>query len=336
MAQSGREQMFFKILVFFAIITAITGTLNMANAGTITLGDFGSSEYMQTIPGQASPNVGVSLGGSDSGTTTYGTQDYTTSTGYNHNLTTSSSSLGSDMFVRSDGIGFMSSFVPVQYPNIAYLDVAGGSANNNIYDYIYHVYNTFSGYPFYTIVSGSEGGNGFISGFLIKYDVNSVSIVNSNDINNPIQSFSYPYSNQAQTVETVFDATAGAVAVYVDDNYVGTFSSVSYGGNTLGAGTGGASSSSGVYYVGVAASHYGMEVSSIDGTFVADNPVSWWDSVMDKVNGLVIFGSMFLSLLGTMTGLTSNALVPFWLWAIIGIPCIATLILIYLEIARGD
>jgi hypothetical protein len=335
----GREQIFLKILIFFSIITAVTGFFNLMNAGQIQLGDLGSGTYMQTIPGQTSPNVGIAgQGSASSGTTAFGSQDYTSSTGYNPNITKISTNwMSGDTWTRSDGIGYQVSYIPT-VSDMAQLSIAGGSSSeNNNFDYIYHVYNQFSDQSFYTLVSGSEGGANTISGFYIKYGPNDVSIVHSSDILHPIQSIPCLYANEADTVETVYDPTQGAVSVYVGGNNIGTFSNVQYGGLTLGAGASGTGgSASGAYYVGVGADHWGLSVSSIEGNFVVEQPFSFWSDMMDKINGLAIMASQFLTLVGTMLGLTSNPLVPFWLWAIIGLPCVATLILIYIQIARGD
>jgi hypothetical protein len=343
MAGQGREQVFLKILVFFSIITAVTGFLNLVNSGGIGLGDLGSGTYMQTIPGQVSPNVGISAQGTGMGSTeSFGSQDYTTAGGYNHNITkVATNFISGDTWTRADGIGYEVSYIPPSTggtPSLAQISIAGGSSSaNNNFDYVYHVYNQFSDRSFYTLVAGGEGGANAISGFYIKYGPQDVSIVHSSDILHPIQSIPVLYANEADTVETVYDPTQGAVAVYVDGNEIGTFSNVQWAGLTLGAGASGTGgSASGVYYVGVAAEHWGVSVSSIEGNFIVEQPFDFWSDAMNKINGLAIMASQFLALCGTMLGLTSNPLVPFWLWAIIGLPCVATLILIYIQIARGD
>ena len=43
----------------------------------------------------------------------------------------------------------------------------------------------------------------------------------------------------------------------------------------------------------------------------------------------------FLGLLGAAFGLSQSAIVPWWLWLIVGAPCLAVMSLIYLEILRG-
>jgi hypothetical protein len=334
MPQTGREQLFMKILVFFAVITAITGVFNLCNANSLSLGDFGSSDYMQTIPGQSVPNLGVASTAVTSSGSTFGTQDYTTSTGYNHNITKVGSDLISgDTWTRSDGIGYESVYIPASGLPLAFIDLAGASPINNVYDVTYHIQNQFGNEPFYTLISGSEVGGGQISGFYVGYDSNGIYAVNINDVYNHLSSSSFPYASSGTTIQSLYDFQQGTVTIIIDGTTAGTLTGLSYGGTSAGSG---AASNSGVYYAGMAASHWGLQLSSVDGTFILSQPFDFWSDMLSKINGLVIFGTQFLSLLGSMIGLTSNALVPFWLWAIIAIPCLATLVLIYIEIARGD
>jgi hypothetical protein len=335
-SQMGREQIFFKILVFFSIITAITGIFNLASTGVIDLGDLGSGDYMQNLPGQAVPNVGIQKTSSSESAESFGPQDFTTAGGFNQNITrVGTNTFSGDYFSRYDGIGYQATYVSPLYPNWATINFAGLSPTNNVYDVTYHINNQFGNFPFYTLIYGSEVGGNLVSGFYIKYDQSSVSIVHSSAIDSPIYSVPYGSANTASTVETVYDSEQGNVNVYVDGGLAATFSNVQYGGVSL-TGKGGAASNSGVYYCGVAASHWGLSVSGVDGTFVLETPFSFWGDFWDKVNGLVVLAQQVISLAAAFFGLTSNALVPFWLWAIIALPCIATLVLIYIQVARGD
>lgn len=325
MANSGREAYFHKILVFLAIITAITGIINLTASGSVGIEDLGSGDYMQTLPGQSVPNIAIGSTGTPGamGTATEGTQDYTTASGYDPNLTSISTNFVSgDQWSRSDGVGFASLYTDLY--GLAYLNVIGAVPSDNKYDLTYHVYNQFSASPFYTMVTGSETGSWHISGYYIEYSENTVALVHSTDVNTKISYINYPYASSGQKIRTLYDVSRGEIEIDIDDQPVGVLD--------------GAPTSAGQYQCGVAASHSSLDVSSIDGTFTkgASSTPGFWDGLIGQINGLVVFGSEFLGLLGACLGLTSNALIPFWLWAIIGIPCIATLILIYLEMARGN
>lgn len=317
----SREKLFLVILVFFAIITAITGAVNLINSGVITLGDFGSADYMQTIPGQVSPPIG-GVGGTP-GTTyaTYGRQDYTSSSGFAPNITKISTSVVSgDTFTRSDGVGYSSSYIPLTSP-LAYLSVVGASPTGTVYNIKYRVYNQFQSFPFYILISGSDVGSNQISGFFAKFDSNGIHAVHTTNLNNHLSTINYPYASGSQDIETRFDYTTNTVEILINGASVGTLTNLNYGGVTP---------QSGAFNAGVAASHSMLQVSSIDGTFIGEIPNS-----VDLLSGLLTFATQLLSMVTIFFGLTSNPLVPFWLWAIIGIPCVATLYLIYVEIARG-
>jgi hypothetical protein len=332
MAQTGlgREQTFFKIMFFFILITAITGILNLANTGAITLGDIGSSSYGQTLPGQTVPDISVreSTTSSESGGDVVGNQDFTTASGYDSNITqVSTSILSGDMWLRSNGVGYESTYTPASWPQLAFINFRGAQSTNGVYDVTYHVYNQFGSSPFYTLVSGSETGSGFVSGFYVKYDTNSISVVHDADISNPLSTISYPGASNGQTIQTQYNPSAGTVNVIIDGNYAGQFTNLNFNGQQAGVAQ---------YQAGIAASHYGLQVNGVDGTFKKEKTFDFFSDLFDKINALVVFGSQFLSLVASMLGLTQNPFVPFWLWAIIALPCIATLILIYIEIARGD
>ena len=323
METQGREQLFMKIIVFFSVVTALTGIINLANSGELKLGDLGSGDYMQVIPGQISPNINSGTTGGSTQIIQGTVQDYTITTGYDQNFTKISTEfLAGDTFLRSDGIGYVSIYTPILYPQLAYLDLIGVTPTDNIYDVTYHVYNQFEDSPFYTLVGGSEIGNGFVSGFYVEYDLAGISAVHTNAIGNPMQFIAYPYASDGQTIETKFNPTDQTVEVYIDGNDAGTLTDWNYNGVTP-------VGSTSTYNGGVAASSPNFRVSEIDSNFqiIKQNP-----GEIDILGGI----AGFFSLIASMLGLTSNALVPFWLWAIIGIPCLATLVYMGAELIRGD
>jgi hypothetical protein len=317
MAQQGREKMLFSIFVFFIVITTITGIFNLASSGGMTLGDLGNPTG-QTIPGQYSPSL--SIPGVNNGVV-FGSQDYTTATGYSQNLTIISSEfLSGEMWSRTDGTGYESIYIPFYSPlapQLAYLTVRGTIGANGIYDTTYHVYNQFDSYPFFTLIKGQEYGNGQIQGYYIRYDLDGVSLIQSDSPDTKLASVPYPYASDGQTIRTVFDSINGKVDVYIDGTEAATIPYDSLTGGSQ-------------YYTGVAASHAGFQISSVDGSFTT--PATSGNLITDLINT----GTGFLSLVGTMLGLTSNALVPFWFYSIFAVPCIATMIFIYIETVRGN
>jgi hypothetical protein len=316
MDTQGREQLFLKIMVFFAVVTAFTAIINLASSGAVTLGDMGSGNYMQTLPGQVSPNINPG----ESGNSIQGTiQDYTTSTGYNQNFTKISTEfIAGDTFIRYDGVGYLSVYTPISDPKLAYLDLIGVTPVNNVYDVTYHVYDQFSDAPFYVLYSGAETGSGFVVGSFVKFDTSGISLVDNRAIGTILQSIPYPYANSGQTIETKFNPVDHTLEVSIDGNDAGTFTSV--------IGTG----SVGLYNGGIAASKSGLQVHEIDSNFVIILSQQSVDTnILSSIAG-------FFSMVGSMLGLTSNPLIPFWLWACMGIPCLSALVLIGIEVVRGD
>jgi hypothetical protein len=284
MAQQGREKLFFNILVFFIVTTTITGIFNLAGSGAVTLGDLGSSSYGQTIPGQYSPSLSVP---GMNNAAVFGTQDYTTSGGFNHNLTVVSSEfIAGEMWTRTDGVGYESTYVPAYSPlapQLAFLSVYGTVGSNGVYDITYHVYNQFDSYPFYTLIKGEEYGNNHISGYYIRYDLDGIVLIQSDFSGTVLASVPYPYASDGQTIRTVFDSINGNVDVYIDGNAAGTIPYYALKGGSQ-------------YYTGVAASHSGFDISSVDGSFAQVNPAN----PGDLLTNLISAGAGFLSLVGTM------------------------------------
>lgn len=313
-------------MVFFAVVTAFTAIINLASTGAVTLGDMGSGNYMQNLPGQVSPNINSGASNAAQNIIQGTVQDYTTATGYDANFTKVSTELiAGDMFIRSDGIGYDSIYTALFDPKLAYLDLIGVIPVNNVYDVTYHVYNQFEDSPFYTLIGASETGNGFVSGFFVKYDMAGISAVNNVALESPLQFIAYPYASDGQTIETKFNPVAKTVDVYIDNNFAGTLTDWTYGGVSPQAGEGS-------YNGGVAASGPGLQVHEIDSKFqiikgTTANTIDF--NIISSIAG-------FFSMIGSMLGLTTNALIPFWLWACMGIPCLAALVLIGIEVVRGD
>lgn len=319
----GREQLFFKIAVYFAIVTAVTGLLNLAASGAITL----SSMNTDTIPGQTTPDLSSVTGISNNIITT---MDFTNASGYaKNNTVVDGDTIFGDHWARSDGTGFVST-IPYIYQisgSPSWLSVLGSTIQNGNYDSIYNIHNSDSFTDIYIIVCSDKGKT---MGYFIKLDNNGVSLLKLPGAGyQTISSMSYPQANAASKIETQYNPSAGTVVIILDGYTVGTFSGVSSADLSL-------------YntFTGIGVLKDGVIVSSIEGKFTylsnsnhMSNPLG---DLIDAVGQFVAMASLFLSMIGAMLGLTTNPAVPFWLWAILGLPALATDCLIYLELARGD
>ncbi len=122
-----REQYFHKILIFFAVVTAITGIFNMVASGDITLGNLGTG----TIPGQV-----VVYGGGITTQTILMGQNYTNSSGYDANISVPTTSIiGSyGTWVQSSAGYTLTGSGLTGDPSIT---IGGVQSSNGIYDVTY-------------------------------------------------------------------------------------------------------------------------------------------------------------------------------------------------------
>lgn len=311
MAQTmGREQLFYRILVFFAVFTAFTGLLNLAQTGQITLGSFGNGY----VPGQAVPQIGLFTS-----TPPTNIQDYTTDTGYVHNMTVIETNLFGDLWTRSDGVGYTSGSAFTSNQAV-YLSILSAVTQNGIYDNTYNVINSDPQTVIYTPLYAAVDGSGFASGTFVRFDNNGISLVKSNEyvFDTPFNSISFPSANMGRALNVKYNPSTG-IAVVVIDGATGGSLTVPPPPDYLSVRS----------YAGLATSKSGVVISSVTGSFQI---LQLHNLITDTLAAV----TEFVTMLGAIFGLSSSALVPFWVWAIIGLPCIATLTLISLELARGN
>lgn len=60
------------------------------------------------------------------------------------------------------------------------------------------------------------------------------------------------------------------------------------------------------------------------------------ESIIDSILSAVQIAGMFFDGLAVVFGMSESAVVPFWLWSIIALPCLSTLAFIGIEIVRGN
>jgi hypothetical protein len=326
MAAVADSALFQKIIVFLAIYTLITGVVNTTWSGGISASDIalamGSDNHNQNLPGQAIPVAGYTSIGSSYRSIL----DFSTLSGFDPNFTVISSSFfGPKEWERIDGSGYLSDYATET--NFAYIDILGVQPSNGVYDVTYSVFNQFREYPLYTLVSGVEVWNGRVSGFYVKYDQSGISAVRILDPTNPLDSIAYPYANLGQTIRTVFNPVSETVDVYIDNNSVGTLSGWTYN-NLKPVGYASTEFNSGTYNAGIAASHAGLNVYSIESNFELSNSQTTL-GILEAISG-------FASLIASALGITGNPLIPFWFNLIVLGSCTATLVYLFIKIIRGN
>ena len=325
MATQGREEMFQKILVFFAVVTAITAIFNLAQSGAITIGNFGSD----VLPGQAIPNLQVPDIPGYTTNSSITEQDYTLSTGYDLNTTIIKGgwfALG-PYWTQADGIGMTCTNIPILPPSTpAFLLIKGVQATDNIYSVTYTM--NAPGQEFNIIIYRADPQD---PGLYIKFDSTGAHLFGTMFI---IEEYYYPGANNAHTIKTEFNTVQKYIDLWIDGNYVFRFDELK---NTQTI-----AKYPNTFYAGVTSYQTGVIVEKIETKIIKDAPDpgllyslgfdNMWNLFAGTLNAVVSFGS----LIAVSLGMTSNPAVPFWLWAIVGLPCVATTILIYLEMIRGN
>lgn len=327
MASQGREEMFWKIMVFFAVVTAITAIFNLATSEVLTIHNFGDNGV---LTGQVVPNFNLPNLPGNSNNSLFTEQDYTYASGYNLNTTIIAGggiSLG-PLWTQADGIGMTLTNLPIFPPppfSSSYLMIKGAIPTNNNYTVTYTMGS--QGIDFNTIVYRTNPED---HGVFIKFDSTGAHL--RNEIFN-IEDIYYQGANNAHTIKTEFNTLQKSVDLWIDGNYIDRF----YQLPGLAAQY---QPYPDTFYAGVFSDQYNVVVEKIETKIqqqaVSDDP-GLVGSILYSL-GLREMANMLKSLIsifGAMLGLTSNPAVPFWLWAIVALPCVGTLYFMYIEIARG-
>lgn len=345
----GREELFFKILIFFAVITAITSVLNISAAGTITLGDVSSvvsGGGPDAIPGQfaATGRTSPYMEGANTANGTVLTGiDFTTISVINQNVTT----LIGGPWTLSSGQGLILTGLPVLpgtlNPSAVIVRNArstGGNYTTNVLvdnagDGDFYVFPRFiDGYSGsdLKVVFASDGVH--VKKFPLNYgilDAGDDYFYSLSGSQNTIYGGSIITTNLTETVSTapsnIPDYTS-VLEVSKDGLHLFTIYARSIlPGNNI---------NDMVRHGGAGSDTINFIVKGFPNTPVLDTSET---IISGSVSGASLdplaAAGAFLGLIGAIFGLTDAAIVPFWLWAIVGLPCIATLIFMYIEIARG-
>jgi len=317
MSSQGREEMFWKIMVFFAVVTAITAIFNLSASGVMTIHTFGNSGV---LPGQTVPNFQTLPGYSEN--TILTEQDYTISTGYDLNTTIIKGgwiALG-PLWTQADGIGMTCMNIPILPPfTPAYLLIKGAIATNNNYTVTYTV--DAQGHEFNTIIYRSDPQD---PGLFIQFDNDGAHL---RDEMLAIENIYFTGANNAHTIKTEYNTLQQYIDLWLDGNYIDRFTRLNEASQKY-------AQYPNTIYAGVFSTQTGVIVEKIETKIQKQAPdpgLLYSLGFGDLINLIFVVGS----LIGGAMGLTSNPAVPFWLWAIVGLPCVATLSFMYLEILRG-
>lgn len=339
MGSYGREEVFMKILIFIAVVTAFTGIVNLANSGSVSLGNFGGG----TIPGQTTTGNGLGyIEGSNSAQGTVVTDlDFTTASSLNSNISTE---IGGP-WTLTYGTGLVLSGLPIGSGiiNPSAVIVRNGMINGQTYTTNAKVQNP-SGSDFYVFPRFIDGYSG--SDLKVVFSFDGVHVKkfplylglfdNGDDYFFPLPGAETTIQGGSTITTELIETVSSQISNTPD--YTSTLT-VSKDGAPLFSTSvrsilAGANINDQVRHGGAGADTTGFIVMGFPNTPILDN------------SSVIISGSTgsaadkaapnFLSVIATILGLTPDPLIPFWLWAAIFIPCISTLALIYFQMVRGN
>jgi hypothetical protein len=346
----GREQLLHRILIWLVLYTTIISVFNLAYSGNITLADM-SAVGGGTIPGQISVyNQGMNTGGTyiESANTASGTSvtgiDFTTGSPIDPNITT----LIGGTWTVVGGTGLMLTGLPAfgidPILNPSVVLVRNAQSVNGVYTINAKVDNSNAGGSFYvyprfiTGYSGSDLKVVFASdGIHIKKFPLYLGIFDNGD------DYLYPMTGaQSATGSTITTKLTEAVSTKNENtpDYTAQLTVIKDGSTLFTTSVRsilpGNNINDQVRHGGIGSDTINFVVMGFPGTHVLDTSATIISGTNPAANDPLSSASNVLTLFLTALGVTSGALVPFWLWAIIGLPCLAVLVFIYLEVLRGD
>lgn len=325
-------KLFLGLLMFFGIWTGFVGIANMSASGEISMSDM--SALAGPIPGQVSPNIGGINFGINNETNL---QDFTLTEGYSSDITIVEMGILGFFFptwTQEDGVGYVSQQDVLQTsilgsrPTEIYL--RGSKPVNGVYVTAYNIANPNPSQEFYTQVYRLGSG----AGYYVRYNLDGIALYHISEVGygfdiTPVSTAAFPNANNGKEYRTEYNPGQGTVSVVIDGMNAGTLTGIP----PIGA----SQYTSDTSFAGVATYHAGLIVQSIYGVFqtplgkTTDIGTTIWNffkTVWEALNA-------FWSLISAAIGLSSSPVVPAGVWAVVGLPCIATLIYLGLKLARG-
>lgn len=331
----GREQLFHRILVFFAVFTAFTGIVNMCWAGTISLETLGSTTGV--VSGQAV--VDTSAYQQSSTSQTISGIDFTSGTDYSDFYTTYGygtwSNTSSGLELINVGILNLISITP---PCVILKNVVGSS---DVYTVSYLIDNVpdedFYLFPRFYIGDSSLARDDIR--LKISQDGIHMQIWDTLGYWKDSYYYSYPSGNLQTTIsggstytlvfyETITDGEVSYdshIEFYKDGIEYFYVDCLSISSNQF---------ASGYTHAGAGSEHTGFIIKGFPSTTLSirdtstdtgSTGIDWLDAIISGISSVMSMVSSFFGSLGAILGIGQDALIPWWIWAIVAIPCIMTL-----------
>jgi hypothetical protein len=318
----GEAKLFLMILTMFAIWTGVIGIVNMAGSGTISINDMAA--LSGPIPGQVMPAIGT-IQSLDTGNSLVYSQDFTNSTGYSLNVTSKKGS-----WSQSNGIGYTCTGVPLlPLFEPAELYPINAVSTNNVYEIHYQITNPNPNDDFYIVLS--LGGNPETFLRFEPAGIHLSKLAKISLLNFPMNDhefFPYVGANTLSDIRVLYNPVLGTAEVIINEQEsIHTFTDT-------GTPITGAILANG----GVATYHPGLVVKSMTGQFMtqSEGDANWITLLINAVKTIISAVVGFGNLISQIIGLSGQQTVPVWIWAIFGLPAIATLAYMAFKLWRGS
>lgn len=347
-----REELFFRILLFFAVFSIIALALNLAAipagaSGSITINDFASA--VSGINGVGLAGVADTVGGGsyqESANTAHGILltglDFTTATAINQNVTT----LIGGQWTLTAGQGLILTTTPLISGvfNPSAIILRNVQSSGNVYTVNSLIDNSVAGGDFYVFPRYIFGYSAYdlkvifaSDGVHIKKFPLTYGILDAGDdyfYPMPGASNTIPGGSNIATALTEVTATRIGAVPEMTSNLAVSKDGVLLFSVPVRSIYPGDVSNDKVRHGGAGSDYKNFVVKGFPSTPMLSTQESLTSNEGSLINPLSAIG-MFLNLLGAAFGVSQAAVVPWWLWAIVGTPCITTMSLIYIEIWRG-
>ncbi len=308
MAGYPREALLIALIMSIIFSSLFLGIVNY----TYVYGSLPDLSGGTTPPGM----LGIGISGAAIPTTN--SQDYTSPTGYDLNITQSDIGLSIGPKWTQGATGYVCTeipFFPLYQPAFLYMiDVVPNSAGE--YDVTYSIDN-IPGEPFYMSIYSVGQDNGlFVNADADGFHLQTLGVLGfSNDVVTMIQSPGADITVGTSTYQTKYNPSTQTVTIIKDSQDIGTF----YNVPPVGVG----SDYPGIAYGGVATYSTGFTISQALGIFT---------TVAAKAAASNLD---FLSMLAAILGFTSSPLIPAWMFASIFFPQLAGILYMSIELVRG-
>lgn len=353
MAQQGREELFLRILIFFAVFTGIIGVINLAASGAVTSATLSNAisggGINNAIQGQmysVNPQAPFKEGANTATGIAITGIDFTTLPAIDINTTI----LSSGMWALVPGRGLVLEAAPFLGATET-VHLRNVQSVGNVYTVNYLIDNSEAGGDWH-IYPRSYFSSLTVYDLDVSFEQDGIHI---KDLLNPINFivpggdiYFYPLPGARDTIAggstittTLTEIPATQTVGMLQPNSQTSILSITKDGINLfttkvASAEPGTISNDDIRHGGVGSNSGNFILKGIPST----NMLSTQDTVLSNTGGITptdplsAFGS-FLSLVSAAMGIGGQGLIPIWLSAIILLPALAVLILIGIEILRG-